>query len=79
VRGLWLRSIAVGKGGAALLLEGSALDAQLVPKLVQALGQESPFAGRAFERLLIERPESRPRRVDFRLRAGEIEDTGRGS
>ena len=79
VRGLWLRSIAVGKGGAALLLEGSALDPQLVPRLVQDLGQESPLAGRAFERLLIERPDRHRRQVDFRLRAGEIEDTGRGS
>ncbi len=78
VNGLWLRTVAVGDGGAALLLEGSALDARLVPRLVQALGREPAYAGRAFERLVIERPRAAPRRVDFRLRVGEVRLDGGG-
>jgi len=80
VPGLWLRTVAVGEGGSALLLEGSALKAELVPRLVRALGAEVAYTGRTFERLVIERPQEAPRRVDFVLRVGKTPaQEGKGS
>ena len=66
--GLWLTGVQIAKGGAELQIKGSALDPELVPRLVQRLSAEAEFQGRKFRTLTIERPESDPKRVDFLLR-----------
>jgi hypothetical protein len=48
VEGLWLRAIAIHQGGRGLVLEGSALDAERVPELLEKLKGERAFAGHEF-------------------------------
>ncbi|GAB4350704.1 MAG: hypothetical protein Kow006_13750 [Gammaproteobacteria bacterium] len=67
VKGLWLTGIRIDAGGARLALSGSALEAELVPRYLQALSDEPAFAGHEFLTLNMERPEKDPGRLDFRL------------
>lgn len=55
--GLWLTRIALSGSGAQTVLEGKALDAELVPLYLQHLSAEPPFVGKGFTRFTIERPE----------------------
>lgn len=68
VNGLWLRSVHIGEGGDDIALAGSALQPELVPRFLQALGDEAVFAGRAFASLRIERSKDDPAVLDFALR-----------
>ncbi|RFA28280.1 hypothetical protein CAI21_13265 [Alkalilimnicola ehrlichii] len=65
VEGVWLREIRITRRG-ELRFEGSATDPALVPRFVDALGQQSAFQGRDFRHLRIERMEN-ARQVDFSL------------
>ena len=64
---VWFDRIAFERGGETLRLEGHALRADDVPRMIAALGEEAAYAGRAFRTLVIERPENADWRVDFVL------------
>lgn len=65
---LWLTKVVIGKGGTDLLLTGSALQPEQVPRYLQRLSQEKVFMGAEFRRFEIARPEKEPNRVDFLVR-----------
>lgn len=65
---VWLTGIHVTAGGSELALQGRALDAANIPRMVQALGKERSFKARTFSALTITRPEQQPGQVDFVLR-----------
>lgn len=69
LEGVWLRDIAVAEGGHSLVLEGSALRAELVPRYVQRLSRQASFAGLEFASLVMSRSEERNEAVDFILRS----------
>ncbi len=79
VDGLWLRELRIESGGSDLALAGSALDAELVPRFLRALGEESTFAGRDFRRLRIERSAEEPGRIDWSVRTRPDADEGEPS
>lgn len=64
---LWLRAIHLAKGGNEMLLEGSTLDGERVPRYLQALADEPWFAGTLFSTLALQRSESEPAQLDFVL------------
>lgn len=55
--GVWLTGIKLHQASGRLALEGRALDAARVPRLIEALGQQPEFAGTAFAALDIKREE----------------------
>ncbi len=67
VTGLWLTGITIGAGGARLGLEGSVLEADLLPRFLEAIGREPTFAGHEFQTLRMLREEG-GRRLDFAVR-----------
>ena len=72
--GVWLRVIVLSGGGQSLVLEGSALRAELVPRYVQRLSRQPAFAGLEFARLVMSRSEEREDAVDFVLRTTPEEE-----
>jgi len=72
--GVWLRDITVSGGGRSLVLEGSALRSELVPRYVQRLSRQSAFAGLEFAQLMMSRSEERDQSVDFVLRTDVSEE-----
>lgn len=79
VDGLWLTGIRLADAGRNVVIRGSALDAALVPLLVQRLGDELAFRGMRFAALSIDRAEDDSGRVDFVLRTHvEDEEAARG-
>ena len=81
VEGLWLTGLRLGAGGREVVIRGSALDAALVPLLVQRLGAEPAFAGMRFAALTIDRADGAAGQVDFVLRtriAGDEETDTHG-
>jgi len=73
VQGLWLTGIRLEAAGQEVIIRGSALDAALVPVLVQRLGEEQAFAGMRFAALTIDRTSDAPEQVDFELRTRNLE------
>jgi hypothetical protein len=67
VEGLWLTGFRIVNGGKGLELRGKALSPELVPVLVQRLGEEAVFAGLSFSVLKLERPADGPAAVSFTL------------
>jgi hypothetical protein len=67
--GVWLRDISLADGGHSLVLQGSALRAELVPRYVQRLSRQPSFAGLEFASLVMSRSEDRKEAVDFVLRS----------
>ncbi|MEZ4484277.1 MAG: hypothetical protein R2864_06650 [Syntrophotaleaceae bacterium] len=67
--GVWLREIALSDGGHSLVLQGSALRAELVPHYVQRLSRQASFSGLEFASLVMSRSEVREEAVDFVLRS----------
>jgi hypothetical protein len=67
VHGAWLSEIHVMQGGRELRLAGSALEPELVPRLLQRLREEEPFAGTTFRRVRVERAPDDAGRIDFTL------------
>ena len=67
--GVWLRDITLAEGGHSLVLQGSALRAELVPRYVQRLSRQASFAGLEFASLVMSRSEERKESVDFVLRS----------
>jgi hypothetical protein len=54
VDGLWLTELSVGAGGAAIGIEGNALQAPLVPLYMKGLAREPVMQGKAFATLSID-------------------------
>jgi hypothetical protein len=74
VDGVWLSEIRLAEGGRELRLAGAALEPELVPRLLQYLRDEAPFAGTTFRRMRVERAPDDAGYVEFRLdTAGETE------
>lgn len=69
LEGVWLRDVALADGGHSLVLQGSALRAELVPRYVQRLSRQASFAGLEFASLVMSRSEERKEAVDFVLRS----------
>ncbi len=67
--GVWLRDLVLADGGHSLVLQGSALRAELVPRYVQRLSRQPSFAGLEFASLVMSRSEERKDAVDFVLRS----------
>ena len=53
IPGLWLTKFVFAAGGNSITLEGSTVDAEFVPKLVQRLGNDEVFAGKKFKNFKI--------------------------
>lgn len=66
VNGLWLTRIAFAQGGSETTLEGRAYKGELVPQLIQQLGNEPAFEGARFREVHVFQPEDE-RNIAFRL------------
>lgn len=77
VEGVWLSAIEIGAGGRRLRFEGHAVDAERVPALMAALGEEDSYSGHAFRTLAIDRPADADWRVDFVLASRPADADGR--
>lgn len=77
IEGVWLSAIDIRAGGERLRLDGHAVDAERVPALMAALGEEDSYSGHAFRTLAIERPADASWRVDFVLASGAAGADGR--
>lgn len=64
---LWLTRIRVHDGGEQMLLDGSALQADLVPEYLQRLATEAAYKGRVFQTFTITRPEEEAWHIDFSI------------
>jgi len=74
---MWLNSIYLGASGKDMRLEGSALNADLVPSYLQKLRQESSFLGRTFTLFELETDPENAKRFNFSLRSEEtVANTG---
>jgi hypothetical protein len=67
VNGLWLTEIRLTRGGRELRLAGSALEPDLVPRLIEDLQEEEAFEGTKFRQFCMERAPDDGGRVDFSL------------
>jgi len=67
MKGLWLRHFEIREAGESLTIEGSALEPELVPKLLVELGSEPTFDGKRFRVFRIASSETRTGAVDFSL------------
>lgn len=67
--GVWLRGISLADGGHSLMLQGSALRAELIPRYVQRLSRQAAFSGLEFAHLVMNHSEERQEVVDFVLRS----------
>ncbi len=65
--GVWLHSFRFDAGGSALSMAGSALQPDLVPRLLQRLAEEPVYQGRQFDSFAIRRDESAPGRIEFEI------------
>jgi Tfp pilus assembly protein PilN len=68
VNGVWLTGLYIHAGGEKLNLQGSAYEAELVPRLLQRLAQEPSFQGIEFKTMLMQRAE-KSTQIDFDLRS----------
>jgi len=64
---LWLTKIRIQEGGEQLFLDGSALQADLVPKYLQRLATEAAYKGRVFQTFALTRPENEAWHIDFSI------------
>ena len=64
---LWLTRIRIHEGGEQLFLDGSALQADLVPQYLQRLATEAAYKGRVFQTFTLTRPEDEAWHMDFSI------------
>ena len=76
IKGVWLTILSIGKEGQYLQLEGSALDAYLVPAFLAALSKDRAYSGRNFKSMYIKRPEEEAWKIDFTLTTDAQEKSG---
>lgn len=67
INDLWLKKIKFSHGGYDLRLSGSSYQADLLPKFIQALGDEEIYKDREFRELKISRSDGNKKVVDFVL------------
>lgn len=67
INDLWLKKIKFSHGGYHLRLSGSSYQADLLPKFIQALGDEEIYKDREFRELKISRSDGNKKTVDFVL------------
>jgi len=60
IDGLWIDHLVLAGSGLALSVGGRTFDADLVPRLLQALASERSLAGARFDSVIIERPLAAP-------------------
>jgi hypothetical protein len=76
VSDMWLTRIDISENGHEMHLEGSTLNAKLVPAFVGNLSQEPVYAGREFRKVMIQRNEKDAGLLDFVLTTGDPESEG---
>jgi len=59
VEGLWIDHIVLSGSSETMTLEGTALDADMVPRYLRDLAQDPALTGARFDELIIERPVAR--------------------
>jgi len=69
VAGMWLTGLKIQDGGTHLELSGSTLRPALVPRFLQHLGGEAPFAGMRFDTFKMSRDKHHTHWVDFVLKS----------
>jgi len=69
VEGTWFTDFDIGENGNYMSLKGGAIDALLVPEILQALQGEEVFKGKTFNSLEIEKTSDENTWVKFSLRA----------
>lgn len=77
INGLWITGLRFSEGGRQLGMQGSALEPELVPQLLQQLSAEDIFTGTRFDSLLMHRQDDKKQQVDFQLKS--INDEGDAS
>lgn len=77
--GVWLTGIELRQASGQLALEGRALDASRIPKLLELLGQQPQFAGTTFAALdiTLEQAQADKTTVSFRITSTETQPTSR--
>lgn len=73
--GLWITGLSLSAAGRSIVVEGRALQPELVPNYVQRLNREQVMRGQVFSELVMRRPESKrnergeplPPFIEFRL------------
>jgi hypothetical protein len=76
ISGMWLTRIDISANGYEMHLEGSTLNAKLVPEFVGNLSREHVYAGREFRKVMIRRNEQEVSLLDFVLTTGDPESEG---
>lgn len=71
--GVWLRHIAIHRGGSDLSIAGSALEPTLVPRYLKRLAREPAYAGAVFRTFKMKRRTGTPAGVDFVVRTAAPE------
>lgn len=69
IPGIWLTKFEFLNEGQAILLEGKAKNAALIPRLVSKIGKDPTFKGKKFESLDINRDENEGNLIKFSLRS----------
>ena len=75
VSGMWLTHIDVHTGGSQLSLQGSTLQAGLIPEFVARLNRETAYEGREFKKMTMDRALDNAARIDFVLTTEQPEKT----
>jgi len=76
VNGLWLTRVDMESGGTQLALGGRMSRASVLPRYLQALGNQAPFASQRFSVLHIKRNEKGPGALAFTLSTEVKHDAG---
>lgn len=69
LEGLWLTHLSLSGGGSNIVLNGSTLKAELLPKYLQRLSSETAFSGITFQKFVMGRDDSKKRRLNFTLQS----------
>ena len=68
VKGVWLTSVELRKGGQDVAVSGLSIETQLVPDYLRQLSAEEAFSGRTFDYLRIARDDPKARPLAFQVR-----------
>jgi len=81
--GVWLTGLRIAQGGNDIVIEGRALDADLVPVYLQRLRRESALRGHGFESLSVSQPQAStatsgppPGYLEFRMATSDHDSAG---
>lgn len=74
LEGMWLQRIILADGGTRMLLEGSALQPELVPRYLGGLAKDGAFSGLEFNKFVIYRADKQKSFVDFKMETNFAEE-----